>query len=97
MSSEGKNATTLIRIHIDAPPTTTRKPQITTRTTETIRNTSSKTRVPTPQRGRPIVSEEVDVFKSTPDDNDSVVKSDNLESGNHQAFAFTVKENQARK
>ena len=96
VSSEGKNATTLIRIHIDPPPTTTRKPT-TRRPTDTTRNGSSKTRIPTLPRDH--LNEEVEVFKSTQDanDNDASSQSDNLESGNHQAFAFTVKENKARK
>ena len=82
----------MIRIHIDPPPTTTRKP--TTRPTDT---TSLKTRIPTLPRDH--VNEEVEVFKSSTDkdSSDDSSKNDNLESGNHQAFAFTVKENQARK
>ena len=100
VSSEGKNATTLIRIHIDPPPTTTRKPRTTTRRpTVATRNSSSKTRIPTLPRD--LVNEEVEVFKTIPDthddDDEDSSKSDNLESENHQAFAFTVKENKARK
>ena len=99
VSSEGKNATTLIRIHIDSP-STTRKPKTTTtlRTTTTDRSTISNTRLSTIQQNPTFSTEDVEVFDdTTKDDRGSLVKNDNLERQEPQEFSFSVKENQARK
>ena len=96
VNSEGKNATTLIRVHIDPDPK--RKPETTTlRSASSTRKSGSSNRATTTQRERIFKTENVEVFKSTSISEDPATKNDNLESENHQAFAFSVKENRARK
>ena len=98
VSSEGKNATTLIRIHID--PTPTPKPKTTTsRVTTTPKPTAATRKGAKAQPERSEVIRDIEVFKSSVNNKEasSEKKNGNLESGNRQSFAFSVKENKARK
>ena len=98
VSSEGKNATTLIRIHIDPSPTP--KPKTTTsRVTATPKPTAATRKGAKPQPERSEVIRDVEVFKASVENKgtSSEKKNGNLESGNRQSFAFSVKENKASK
>ena len=68
------------------------------RTTTTDRSTNPNTRLSTIQQNPTFSTEDVEVFDDTTnDDRGSLQKNDNLERQEPQEFAFSVKENQARK